>query len=295
VRLNISDDELAKRRRFLVEEMTVVTDDPHTGAGNVVWVDPYGGPQLETGTKRLPVTRVQVTRGIGDLAVLVGKDTPVFTRGGKKVGHVDHVAVDRVTMEPMLLIVRLPGIRRRRVMVSSDDIQDFERTGVVLKLHRDELKALPPYAPHAADAQIVADSQRALKTSGITVAGLEVASSDGHVVVRGHVASDEDRRRVDSLVRGMVGVVCVDNEITTNRLLATRVQARLDDDPVAGLYPVEVLVDGAVVHLTGTVPNGAVHQIVREIVDHTPGVARVDDGLEIRPEDYSHPPVVSAK
>jgi osmotically-inducible protein OsmY len=108
------------------------------------------------------------------------------------------------------------------------------------------------------------------------------------------VASDEDRRRADSIVRGTVGVVCVDNEITTNRLLATRVQSRLDDDAVASLFPVDVSVDGAVVQLSGTVPNGAVHQIVREIVDHTRGVARVEDQLAIRPEDYVSPPVVTA-
>lgn len=287
IRLNIADEDLGRRRRFRMEEMSVIAPEP-TGSLRqaMVWVDPYQGANVESLGSHVPVTRVQLTRGVGDRAVIVGRNTEVFTRGGRRIGTVDHVAVDPVSMEPQMLVVRMPGIRRRRVMVTAEEVLSWERTGIILTLRRHDLHALPPYSPHVDDKTVVSAVRDALQNSIIRVIGLDVTSSGGHVTVSGHTDSDDDRRAADRLVRTARGVVTLDNELTTDRILSTRVQARLDDDPIAGLYPVLIEAERARIRLSGVVPNSAIHAIVLDVTHNTPGVASTTDDLAIRPEDF---------
>jgi osmotically-inducible protein OsmY len=223
---------------------------------------------------------------VGDRAVIIGRNTEVYTRGGRKVGTIDHVAVDPVSMAPRMLVVRMPGIRRRRVMVTADEVLSWERTGIILTLRRHDLHALPPYTPYADDKTVVAGVRGTLQESGLRISGLDLASSDGHVTLRGHADSDAARRAADRLVRTVPGVVTLDNELTTDRILATRVQARLDDEPIAGLYPVKIAAERARVRVSGTVPNSAIHAIVLDVVNQTPGVNSVDDQVELHPEAF---------
>lgn len=296
VRLNISDEDLSRRRRFAMEEMSVVAPGQTGATGQgMIWVDPYQGPNVEMPGSRVPVTRVQLTRGVGDRAVIIGRNTEVFTRGGRKVGTIDHVAIDPASMEPKMLVVRMPGIRRRRVMVTSDEVLSWERTGIILTLRRHDLHALPPYSPYADDKTVVAGVRSAVQKSDLRIAGLDVVSSDGHVTLRGHADSDAARRAADRLVRTVPGIVALDNELTTDRILATRVQARLDEEPVAGLYPVRIDADRTRIRVSGTVPNSAIHAIVLDVVNQTPGVTAVTDDLELRPEAFQGPLLAAAQ
>jgi phospho-N-acetylmuramoyl-pentapeptide-transferase len=51
---------------------------------------------------------------VDDGEVLVGKGSPVLTALGERVGTVDHVVIDPDANKLLYLVVRLPGIRRRR-------------------------------------------------------------------------------------------------------------------------------------------------------------------------------------
>jgi osmotically-inducible protein OsmY len=113
-----------------------------------------------------------------------------------------------------------------------------------------------------------------------------VEANDGHVVLRGRARTDEARREADKIARRIKGVLSVQNGLDTDRVLRTRVEGRLQDDAIAGLYPVDVEATDGVVTVGGEVPNSAVKGIVLGLVEDTPGVELVVDRVHERPERF---------
>lgn len=79
---------------------------------------------------------------------------------------------------------------------------------------RDAGRAIP--APSAADQQLSAKVQQALqRNDSLSPAArrVKVIASDGAVVLRGPVADDKEKAKVDAVVRSVAGVREVTNEL----------------------------------------------------------------------------------
>lgn len=79
---------------------------------------------------------------------------------------------------------------------------------------RDAGRAIP--APSAADQQLSAKVQQALQhNNSLSPAArqVKVIASDGAVVLRGPVADDKEKAKVDAVVRSVAGVKEVTNEL----------------------------------------------------------------------------------
>ncbi len=272
-----------ERKEFVEPEDAVVAAHPD---GRLYWQDVYGVMATELPQ---PTSHVHIVSGVDDDEVLVGKGSRVFTALGERVGTVDHVVIDPDARKLLYLVVRLPGIRHRRVVVAASQVKEWQPDSVVLTLDKEALYALPPYAPARRDATLARLVREAIAALGVDVEHLSVFVDKGHVLLRGHSASLDDRRRIEAAARSAPGVLSVTNEITTDRELELRVQQRLLDDPVASLYPVDVIIRNRIATVTGKAPSAAVQDVILEIVRNTPGIVSVIDEIAIDPQAFEHP------
>jgi len=271
------------REEFTEPDTTVAAAHPD---GRLYWQDIYGVMATELPK---PVTHVHIIEGVDDGEVLVGRGSRVLTALGERVGTVDHVVIDPDANKLLYLVVRLPGIRRRRVVVAASQVKAWQSDGVILTLDKEALYALPPYVPAKRDATLSRLVRQAIAALGVDVEHLGVFVDKGHVLLRGHSASLDDRRRIEAAARSVPGVISVTNEITTDRELELRVQQRLLDDPVAGLYPVDVIIRNRIATVTGKVPSQAVQDVILEIIRNTPGIISVIDEIAVDPQAFKNP------
>ncbi len=286
VHLSVDKAFVRRNREFKQEEFTLsgpeVTLAQHTDA-RLFWQDVYGVTVEELPQ---PVARVRIDSGVDDGEVLVGKGSRVFTALGERVGVVDHVVVDRDARKLLYLVVRLPGIRRRRVVAPASQVKEWQHDAVTLALDKEALFALPPYVPAKRDDVLAQLVRQTIAALGAPIENLSVFVDGGHVLLRGHSHSVDDRRRVEAAARSVSGVISVTNEITTDKHLDVQVQQRLLDDPVASNYPVDVIVKNRIATLIGKVPSPAVKDVILEIVRNTPGIVSVIDEMTIDAEAF---------
>ena len=293
--IHLSIDKAFARtlRKFNRQEFTTPElpgTPPYSPEEMLIWSDGYG-----ITVKELPYPFKRVQVGVDENSILIGRGARVFSSLGERVGTVDHVVVDPESRKLLYLVVRLPGIRRRRVVVAASHVREWSNAGVVLNLEKDALYALPPYVPKKKDEALAQRVREAIEALGLPVEDLSVFVEKGHVLLRGHIHSQEDRRRIYAAARAVSGVISVTNEITTDRELELRVQQRLLEDPVASLYPVDVLVKNRIATVIGKVPSPAIQDIILEIVRNTPGIASVIDEISVDREAFAEelPPIVA--
>jgi len=255
--------------------------------GRLYWQDIYG---VMTTDIPQPAARVHIVTGVDDDAALVGKGSRVFTMLGERVGTVDHVVIDPDARKLLYLVVRLPGIRRRRVVVAASQVHEWQHDAVVLALDREALLALPPYVPAKRDETLARLVRQAISALGVSIENLSVFVDNGHVLLRGHSQSLDDRRRIEAAARSVSGVLSVTNEITTDKHLDVRVQQRLLDDPVASNYPVDVIIKNRIATVIGKVPSPAVKDVILEIVRNTPGILSVIDEIAVDAKAFEPAP-----
>lgn len=288
IHLSVDKASVRRARKFVRAEF-IEPEGPAASpgaGGRLYWQDIYG-VMMEELPK--PAARVKIVSGVDDDEVLVGKGSRVFTALGERVGSVDHVVIDKDARKLLYLVVRLPRIRHRRVVVAASQVKDWQPDAVVLKLDKEALYALPPYVPARQDATLARLVRQAIGALGVDVEHLGVFVDKGHVLLRGHSASQDDRRRIESATRSVPGVLSVTNEITTDRELELRVQQRLLADPVASLYPVDVIVKNRIATVVGKVPSSGVQDVILEIIRNTPDIVSVIDELAIEPQAFEEP------
>ncbi len=295
IHLSITKEMVQKLRAFDHREFVTPdwADDTPYGRGELlVWNDTYGVVVKEMPK---PLKRVHIDRGIDEDKVLVGRGAHVYTALGERIGSVDHVAVDPETRKLLYLVIRLPGIRRRRVVVAASQVKEWRHDSVILALDREALQTLPPYVPPKRDETLARLVHEAIESLGVAIEDLRVFVDRGHVLLRGHSHSPEDKRRIGAAARAVPGVVGVDNEISTDRELEVRVQERLLADPIASLYPVDVLVKNRIATVVGKVPSASVQDIILEIVRNTPGIVSVIDDISIDRDAFADefPPIIT--
>lgn len=256
--------------------------------GRLYWQDIYGVMDTELPQ---PAAHVHIVTGVDDDEVLVGKGSRVFTKLGERVGEVDHVVIDPDARKLLYLVVRLPGIRHRRVVVAASQVHEWQHDAVVLALDREALFALPPYVPAKRDETLAQLVRQAISALGVSIENLSVFVDHGHVLLRGHSQSLDDRRRVEAAARSVSGVLSVTNEITTDKHLDVQVQQRLLDDPVASNYPVDVIVKNCIATVIGKVPSPTVKDVILGIVRNTPGILSVIDEIAVDAEAFEPDPL----
>jgi uncharacterized protein YrrD len=131
-------------------------------------------------------------------------------------GRLDLVLLEPRTRRATAFVVRRGAILGRDTIVPLDWVRQIDADAVVLDVPRSALNALPEYRP---DDEIYSDVLQALwdaeELKPAELAFVEVQVRDGIVELRGHTLTDQSRRRIEEIVRGVPGVLGVRDEVQT--------------------------------------------------------------------------------
>lgn len=184
--------------------------------------------------------------------------------------------------EPRHLIIRLRGVAGREVVMPVEWVAGIGQQAVQLNVLRQELRRLPAYR---ADRDIRREvenalaSDEALRRGGLDVVAFSV--HDGAVSLHGHVPDSSVKARIERAVRGVDGVLAVENELVPDDELLTLVAQALAEVPQLRRQTVSVTVDAGVITLSGQVDHLETRAAAEARVASVPWVRAVVDYLRV--------------
>lgn len=153
----------------------------------------------------------------------------------------------------------------------------------------DELAVVPR---GRSDVDVTADVVVALsQRPELPIGGIDVATVDGVVHLRGTVPSETARKVAEDTARGVDGVADVVDELLVEPP-SPRTETEIADDVhqrITHLLRIEperiaVRVENGVAILRGTVPSAELRMLADEVARWTPGVTEVRNQLVVHPE-----------
>jgi osmotically-inducible protein OsmY len=126
--------------------------------------------------------------------------------------------------------------------------------------------------------------------SDIDQSDIDIAVSEGNVMLKGFVKTFWEKIQVEALVGNISGVKNVQNELVVvpsekivDKLIAQNISAALDRNSYIKdfLDSIYIKVEDGNVTASGNVPNHSVHRSVMNIISFTSGVIDVTDNLMI--------------
>lgn len=121
-------------------------------------------------------------------------------------------------------------------------------------------------------------TQQALRT---TTSEIQVEAADGVLALKGRVRTNSHRNLAQRLAQTAINGWQLRNELISDEALALEIAQRLAADPRTAAAQVRCDVFLGVVTLQGTVKGPWQHQAVLEVVGKVPGVASVNDQLNV--------------
>lgn len=122
---------------------------------------------------------------------------------------------------------------------------------------------------------------------------ITVKVEDGWVTLRGTVDRYSQASQAEQLVRDLMGVRGVRNELRVEKGpvpddVRTRIRAALERQAGVEVEQIRLIVDGSTVTLKGTVPSWADRQDVERAAWAAPGVTEVNNELTMDTEAYAY-------
>ena len=141
-----------------------------------------------------------------------------------------------------------------------------------------------------ADDEIARDAARALELRSTVPRGVQASVHKGHVTLTGPVGWLFQREAAEKAVRYVPGVVSVLNHIEvlatpTPKDVRHRITEALHRNADLDARHVEITILGSTATLSGRVSSWMQRQAVERAAADAPGVSRVYNRLEIRPND----------
>ena len=137
------------------------------------------------------------------------------------------------------------------------------------------------------DTDIAVSAEQALKWSTLVpVEAIRLTVDHGSVTLQGEVEWDYQRRSAEKVIRPLMGVVGISNEITLRVRpratdLARRIQEALTRQALREAKHIQVAVDGTTVTLSGTVHSWHERDAVQGVVWAAPGVNTIINDLRV--------------
>jgi sporulation protein YlmC with PRC-barrel domain len=153
-----------------------------------------------------------------------------------EVGPLDLVLLDATTGQVSCLVVRRGGLAGQATLVPPDLIGAVRGDQIILDATREQLRQLPEYRPDDA----ITDAVQGILyyRSGLPraeVRNVTVRTVNGVVALEGYAATERGRAAIEALVRDVVGVLDVRNDLHTFEALSEAVRASEHrGDPATG-------------------------------------------------------------
>jgi uncharacterized protein YrrD len=286
IQLSLTSEELEAFEPYqeFAFEMISPEEGEDFSEGDVVMYSPMITPYGSVAGPFLPAVRRLVQDGLEEDQQVIKRGTPVANRE-QQLGVVDHVLVDRDTGRIGHLVLD-PEALDHAVILPFSEVEELQRDQVVVNIPAGQLDELPRYRPPEETA-VVEKLNALFEEQAPDFKGLEAALQEGIVKLSGVVPGISDKRRAESEVRSLAGVVDVDNQLETDTAIAARVTAALADDPDTSLADIQVVSDRGVVGLSGKADSEAVRDLAETLTEDQPGVVEVINEIKVEPDRYT--------
>jgi osmotically-inducible protein OsmY len=189
-----------------------------------------------------------------------------------------------VTEGRVVLVGTVPAYTARRAAQ-----EDAEPVPGVTSVDNQLEVQFPPDVPLPDDADIRTDIMNAFHgESELEGADIDVSVLAGWVILRGTVDAFWRKRIAEEIVSASAGVRGLTNELAVvpsrayeDRLIADSIVAALERNVHVDVGTIDVRVNGGEVTLSGSVSNLVAFRVAQSVAEDTPGVAAVDNDLEI--------------
>jgi osmotically-inducible protein OsmY len=212
--------------------------------------------------------------------MLLTSGTQVFA-GDKSLGKLTQVTVNRETQELRHLVVR--GMRSESV-VSARGITAIEGKRVVIGSGAGAQS--PVVLPYRSDEELHDEIRAAIfdySRLRVDLPGIGIHVIDGVVWLRGHVASDINKRQVQDQLINIQGLGELHNELIADTDLAGEVSMALAKDARTAREHIGVYPSLGEINLRGRVRAEAARGAAYEIARGVPGVRDVVNALVVDP------------
>ncbi|MGQ9555303.1 MAG: BON domain-containing protein [Anaerolineae bacterium] len=281
IRLEAKLQEVKQQRPYAREDFdsqaSVAEGTAYTPGEALVWRQRYG----DVGTSVPDVAGASGSQGDGG-ALTIGRGSRVYCLDGP-LGTVDHVLLKPNTGEVTHLVMKQGALLARSIVVPVDMIRLVDETGIYVDAKRESLLELPTFSLRA-DEALLSEVKHRLSSLGAELRDAEVSVTRGLVRLSGSVPTMKAKRRAESMVRSIEGVVGVENALTADSAVAAEVTATLAKNPRTRLAAIEVACERGVVSLRGNVDTLEERRAAEEIARSVPGVLLVVNELLVQPD-----------
>jgi len=213
VRVRLSREEIDRLPELREDELVPPSKDWRSPDGRASDGLLFRVPRADETRDLVPARAGQAASALGGRPVRAGMRV-VCSDGD--AGRLDLVLLEPRTRRATAFVVRRGAILGRDTIVPLDWVREIEGDAVVLDVPRSALNALPEYR---SDDEIYSDVLQALwdaeDLKPAELAFVEVHVRDGVVDLRGHTLTEQSRRRIEEIVRGVPGVLGVRDEVQT--------------------------------------------------------------------------------
>lgn len=117
----------------------------HSAVSGTAHTEPYG-----TGGVIVPMVKRKIREGIVTGQVVIEEGMPISNMDGK-IGHIEHVIVDRETHDITYLVVHRGFIFSERLMIPISMVEELHEDSITLAGTDEALERLSHYAPETSD------------------------------------------------------------------------------------------------------------------------------------------------
>lgn len=208
----------------------------------------------------------------------------VLCRDGQ-AGRVTRVVVHRQQGYPTHMIVRLGRFRPRELRVSCNWVRAVGPDSVELSLSMADLLQQPVYRPDHEIAEAVEEAFHGAEAfhDHADYLAIHATVEDGVVTLHGNVRNSPRRLEAEQIVRGMGGVLAIENCLFADDEIAWKAAWVLERDPRLQIDSLRIETCLGLVRLHGRVGSAAQRERAAAIVRDVPGVHALANGLVVEP------------
>jgi osmotically-inducible protein OsmY len=204
------------------------------------------------------------------------------TLDGKRIGKLARITFDSATRAPLRLV-----IDRGFGGMEAASAKALTKVGAgALDLSSGRNGAGPELSPYRSDSDLRMDVRQAIEKYGrlrVDVAGVNIQAVDGIVWLRGHVSSELNKRLVEDLTRGVVGVAELHNLLIADSDLAASISSALARDPATSEERIGVYPSLGRVHLRGAVRTAGAREAAARIAAANLDAREIVNELRVTP------------
>ena len=233
----------------------------------------------DTVTLSIPLDEIEKHRATPSGMAVTSRTT--VAAGGKTIGQLVQLTVHSETRVLRHLVVER-GLGRE-YLVPASMITNITSRQITVDLKGTAADRLTPYRDDEELRQEIFNRIYDYARMRVELPGIEIYTIDGDAWLKGHVASDLNRRLVGDQVSGIYGLDKLHNELVADNELAAATSMALGRDPRTAGQHIGVYPRLGEVHLRGNVSTREASAAASEVAQSVPGSKRVVNELHINP------------